>query len=180
MNRPPSLRGCLDAGLDLTQSPDAQGLAEALAEMMTDPPQRAERQRFLYEAYLEALLTGEDRHGLFPPNPRRSRERERQMATLYAWKLELMDDIDLRQRVLDALPEARRELDLLRRQNPLEVEVPSTWWSCHNCGAAFDEGVEEAVSVGFREGFSELSSPIHYCRGCIALVAAVMGSKVST
>jgi uncharacterized protein with PIN domain len=97
---------------------------------------------------------------------------------LEQWSAEVYDDADLARRVREALPTEvgarhRRLADLYRRPYPLEVRLPESWWSCSNCGAAFDKGQKQALVIAGREDHSELRDELTYCFRCIGLLTDI-------
>ena len=175
--RPPSLRAFLDAGcdpeaLDWSSEPLVDSLREAL---LLPPRQRAERAADSRKT-AEWILAG----GL-PVTGLGNGSRGLQNIVKYElWEAELLEDPALVERWVAALsPDAAAKfsagLDVHRRPHPLKVTTPEQWWSCQNCGAAFDEGETEAVVVGEREDYSDwMKYPLTFCAECIALVADIV------
>ncbi len=170
--RPPSLRAFLDAGCDLGAS---EIWMESLAELVFlqlpfipvgERRHRARRRRNCADLLLAGESTGRDPAIWWA------------QILFEQWSAELYEDPILAERLREALPahlaDRHRALsDLYRRPHPLEVRLPDSWWNCQNCGAVFDEGEQEAVTVTGREGHSELEYDITYCAACIGMVAEV-------
>ncbi len=167
--RPPSLREALDADLGLELAGD---WIERLAELVyftlpsTPPLERVE----------EAARARARAQGTIPPPKAlrgRRRRRERQERAIYwQWAADLYETPELAERVKKALPsemvtDFEAIADLHRRPYRLDVRTLPSWWRCHNCGTAFDEGEEEALVV-LADASNDLSEDITYCRGCIA------------
>ncbi len=167
LQRPPSLREVLDAGLGLELF--VGDWVERLAELVyftlpsTPPLERAE----------EAARARAQ--GTIPPPKAlrgRRRRRERQERAIYwQWAADLYETPELAERVKKALPsemvtDFEAIADLHRRPYRLDVRTLPSWWRCHNCGAAFDEGEEEALVV-LADSSNDLSEDITYCFDCI-------------
>lgn len=98
-----------------------------------------------------------------------------------AWSADYMEafpDPALDELVIAAMPRRLREIapeeiDKRRRCHPITVGEHEHNWSCDNCGEAHDGGDGSVrLSVGWREGYSELEAPIDFCRACIASALA--------
>ncbi|HSH62003.1 MAG TPA: hypothetical protein VK988_20605 [Acidimicrobiales bacterium] len=166
---PPSLHQALDLGLGLEAAGD---WVERLAELVyfilpsTPPLERLE----------EAVRARARAQGTIPPpkalrGGRRRRERQ-ERAIYWQWAADLYEMPELAERVKEALPsemvaDFEAIADLHRRPYRLNVRTLPSWWRCHNCGAAFDEGEEEALVV-LADASNDLSEDITYCRGCIS------------
>jgi hypothetical protein len=169
LQRPPSLQVFLDVGCDLVESEVwIEGLAELVFLQLPFMP-LGERRRQAQESrrFADVMLAA----GPGPDPALWWGE-----VLLEQWSAEVYDDADLARRVQEALPTEvvarhRRLADLYRRPYPLGVRLPDTWWSCASCGAAFDEGQEEALVITGREDHSELRDELTYCFGCIELLA---------
>lgn len=165
----PSLHQALDRGLGL----EAAGIwVERLAEQVyfelpSIPP---------LERLQEASRARAQAQGTIPPPKAlrgRRRRRERQERAVYwRWAADLYETPELAERVKQALPSEMATdfeaiADLYRRPYRLDVRTLDDWWRCHNCGAAFDAGKDEALVV-LADASNDLSEDITYCRGCIA------------
>ncbi len=169
LQHPPSLHAFLDAGCDLVET----GVwIDSLAHLVflelpfmpaTARRDHAERSRDIANALL--AQDGPDL-GLWWG-----------WVLFEHWAAEVYSDPLLAQRLQEALPadmasRYRILVDRYRRPYPLQIQTPDSWWSCANCGAAFDEGEAEALVIEGREDHSELAENITYCLECVDQLAA--------
>ncbi len=167
----PSLRELLDAGCDL----DATGvwLVGIAEEVFTHLPvcTLVERLQRAAVALETARIYAEQDAG-------------REPTWRHLWLAEVYQDEALADRLRLALPadlvaHYEPQTDMAKRPHPLAVKIPEGAWHCHNCGATFQEGQQEAVVVTERPPFSTLDYEIPYCLDCVESLAEVAKQRRS-
>src|SRR5207248_8341299 len=114
-------------------------------DVLVQPHRRAPR------AYRQSVVDFAPMAGYEIPGMSVDRVRTRQMITENAWQLEVCDNPDLLPRVRAVLP-ADEVADCDRRVATsqiyhLRVEMPDMDWECENCGAMFEDGEVEALTI---------------------------------
>ena len=175
---PPTLREVLNRGDDLADHVSVEYFAnKVLVEARMRAPRafRDDTQEDLEDFIAEPLHGG---------------PRSREMRAEYAWTLELCDNRDLLSRVRAVFPaelvaKCDRHAELMTHSYPLQVRTPDGDWSCECCGALFDDGDAEALTIdnlpqdpeGVRA--HDLPHPLRYCRGCVGTALSAFSEQWS-
>jgi hypothetical protein len=168
--RPPSLRGYLERGGDLTGFALLDSLVEAvvvarrLLPAETNRKQAARNRRFVERWFA--------RHGGEQPVPA-----TQELLTFAFWKAECLEDPSLAERFEAALPSdtldrALQLVDDLRHVHPLAVREEMEDWTCRACGETFTQAPAAVVTnTGEELGYDE---DLSYCLGCMSIATAAL------
>jgi hypothetical protein len=168
--RPPSLRGYLERGGDLTGFALLDSLVEAvvvarrLLPADTNRKQAARNRRFVERWFA--------RHGGEQPVPA-----TQELLTFAYWKAECLEDPSLAERFEAALPSdtlarALQLVDDLRHVHPLAVREELADWTCRACGETFTQAPAAVVTnTGEELGYDE---DLSYCLGCMSIATSAL------